>query len=144
MSEFEWRFEQLQREYAGRPHYERTYALLEFHLEWADAVKSTDPKHAIRQYLLAEDQQSTIGTYATGSGEGLASMAALYEIMGKRAEVIEHLADAATDPAASRQQYHEALAVWTKIGADPNGMGEETPAAARIQQLNAKLAKRKR
>src|SRR5205823_114403 len=113
---------QLKRDYAGRPLSDRTYALLEFHLEWADAVKSSDPGLAIQQYRLAEDQQSTIGTYATGSGEGLASMAALYEIMGKRADLIELLADAAKDPAAALRQLNEALAVWTEIQSDPNGM----------------------
>ena len=142
MSEFERRYEQLKQDYAGQA--DRAYALLEFHLEWADAVKSSDPGLAIQQYHLAEDQQTIIGSYATGSGEGLASMAALYEIMGKRADLMESLAGAATDPAAALRQLNEALAVWTEIQNDPNGMGENTPAADRIPKLNAKLAKRKR
>jgi len=143
MSEFERRYEQLKRDWADHPPYERTYALLAFHLEWAAAVTSSDPGLAIQQYRLAEEQQSTIGTYATGSGEGLASMAELYETMGKRADLIERLADLAKDPAAARRQWSEALAVWTKIQSDPNGMGEDTPAADRIHQLQGKLATRK-
>lgn len=142
MSDFDRRLEQLKRDYAGRPPSDRTYALLAFHLEWAEAVKSSDPGLAIQQYRLAEDQQTTIGTYATGSGEGLASMAELYEIMGKRADLIERLADASKDPAAALGRLNEALAVWTEIQSDPNGMGDNTPAADRIRQLNAKLAKR--
>ncbi len=144
MNEFERRYEQVKRDWADQPPYERTYALLAFHLEWAEAVKSGDPGLAIQQYRLAEEQQSTIGTYATGSGEGLASMAALYEIMGKRADLIERLADAAKEPAAALGQWSEALAIWTKIQSDPNGMGEDTPAADRIRQLQGKLAKRKK
>jgi hypothetical protein len=96
----------------------------------AEAVKTMDPETAIRQYKLAEDCQWTIGSYATGSGEGLASMAELYGIMGKRAAVLERL-----------KRFGEALAVWKEIQADPNGLGENTPATANIRRLEEKLKK---
>jgi hypothetical protein len=144
MSDFEKRFDQLRVEYGTRTVFDRTYALLDFHLEWAEAVKATDPGLAIRQYLLAEKQQSTIGTFATGSGEGLASMSELYGIMGKRAELLEELAGAASEEAVSVQHLNEALAVWSRISADPNGLGDDTPAGAKIRQLASKLAKHKK
>jgi hypothetical protein len=143
MSDFEKRLEQLKRDYRDRPLSDRTYALREFHLEWAQAVQSSQPELAIQQYLLAEDQQSTIGTFATGSGEGLASMSELYGIMGKRADVLERLAGATADRSVSVRHLNEALAVWTKINEDPNGLGEDTPAASKIKHLRTKLGKPK-
>src|SRR5579862_8516388 len=141
MSDFKDRFEQLQRDHQDRPVPDRTVALREFHLDWAQAVQSTQLELAIQQYLLAEDHQSTIGTFATGSGEGLASMAELYGIMGKRADVMERLACSTADRSVSVRHLNEALAVWAKIHSDPNGLGEDTPAASKIKQLNTKLAK---
>lgn len=80
---------------------------------------------------LRDAGQSTIGTFATGAGEGLASMASLYEIMGKRAAVLERLGDAA--------RLRETLALWTRIQADPNGLGDDTPAAAEMARLRKKI-----
>jgi len=124
MSGFEQRFEALKRELASKQSWERPEALLAFHLEWAEAVKGSDPETALNQYRDAEECQSTIGSYATGGGEGLASMVALYEIMGKRADLLERL-----------QRPKEALAIWERIQADPNGLGENTPAAKAIARL---------
>src|SRR5262249_22331520 len=100
---------------------------LDFHLEWAAALESRDPEGAIRQYLLAEGCQITIGTGATGSGEGLASMAALYEIKGKRADLLERLGRGGA-----------ALELWEQIRKDPTGLGDDTPAADRLKRLRAK------
>ena len=125
--DFAKRFDELKRELEKASLPDRVYALLDFHLEWAAAVEKSDPETALKQYLAAEDHQSTIGSYATGSGEGLASMAALYEIMGKRARVLERLG-----------RVKEALAVWEEIQADPNGQGDDTPAATEIKRLKAR------
>jgi hypothetical protein len=127
MSDFDRRFEALMRNLASKDAFEKTTALLEFHLEWAEAVKDADPEVALRQYQLAENCQATIGSYATGSGEGLASMVALYEIMGKRAVLLERL-----------KRVRGALAIWEEIQADPNGLGENTPAAANIRRLKSR------
>jgi len=124
MSGFEQRFEALKRELASKESWERTEVLLAFHLEWAEAVKGSDPETALKQYGDAEECQSTIGSYATSGGEGLASMVALYEIMGKRADLLERL-----------QRPKEAMAIWERVQADPNGLGENTPAAKAIARL---------
>ena len=142
MDELDRSLERLRQEYRDRTLLDRTYALLDFHLGWAEATKSTQPELAVRQYLLAEAQQSTIGTFATGSGEGLASMSSLYGIRGKRADLLERLADAASDRAVSHRFLREALAVWSEIDADPNGLGEDTPAASKIRRLKSRLGNR--
>ncbi|HZE97164.1 MAG TPA: hypothetical protein VE981_09055 [Planctomycetota bacterium] len=142
--DFEKRYSDLKREHQSANPFDHAYAFLDFHLEWAEAIKATDPEGAIRQYGLAEDCQSTIGTGATSGGEGLASMTALYEIMGKRADVIEGIADAAADPAAALKRLKEALAIWTEIEEDPNGLAELQPSASRLRRVQKKIAARTR
>ena len=139
--DFQERFADLEREHRGGNPFDRAYAFLDFHLQWAEALKETDPEGAIRQYSLAEECQWTIGTGATSGGEGLASMTAVYEIQGKRADVLERMADADSDAAASKRRWHEALAIWRKVLADPNGLSELTPAASKVRTLETKLAK---
>ncbi|HLY11569.1 MAG TPA: hypothetical protein VKW04_19870 [Planctomycetota bacterium] len=141
--DFEQRRVDLEREYQGSNPFDRAYAFLAFHLEWADALSAADPEAAIRQYRLAEDCQLTIGTGATSGGEGLASMGALYEILGKRADLVERLADRLPDPAAARRRLDEALVLWKRILDDPNGLSEDTPAAERHRRLTEKLAARR-
>lgn len=143
MGELEERFEQLRRDSQKDPPFERTYAFLAFHLEWAEVLKETDPIVAIRQFACAEDCQRTIGTFATGSGEGLASMGALYEIMGKRADLTEGLGDSAADAGTALRHLNGALEIWSTVQSDPNGLGGDTPAAPRIALLQAKIAARK-
>jgi len=141
MDDFDRRLVQFRKEYRERTLVDRTYALLEFHLRWAKAAKASNPELAVRQYLLAEKQQSTIGTFATGAGEGLASMSDLYGIMEKRAELLERLGDAASDRTVSHRYLSEALAVWSQIDADPNGLGKDTSAASIVRRLKSKLGK---
>lgn len=130
----------LKAKYGDNSGFEAAYAFLDLHLKWAAAVEASDPQEAIEQCLLAEDCQATIGTFATGSGEGLASMAALYEIMGKRADLEETLANSEANSAESTGRLKRALAIWQKISADPNGIGNRTPAKSRIQRLKSRIA----
>lgn len=124
MSDFEQRFRALEAKHRDGNAFDKAYAFLDFHLEWAAALEKADPEGAVRQYALAEECQWTIGTGATSGGEGLASMTEVYRIMGLRADVLERL---------GRRQ--EALKIWTQIAADPNGLGDLTTAASRIARL---------
>ncbi|MEQ1568501.1 MAG: hypothetical protein ABMA64_22885 [Myxococcota bacterium] len=85
-------------------------ALQGVHLQRADALGSTVEAEA--HLRAAEDCQWSIGTAATGAGEGLASMGRLYEIRARRARLWEALGDRA----AARD-------LWESIAADPNGLG---------------------
>jgi hypothetical protein len=87
----------------------------------------------------AEELQAIIGSWATGSGEGLASMAALYRLRGERADLLERLAARAADAARAPGLLERALALWTGVAADPNGLGDDTPAARRTRALRRKL-----
>jgi hypothetical protein len=82
-----------------------------------------DDGGAIAAWSEAESHQWTIGTWSTGSGEGLASMGCVYELMLRRATCEERLAARAlgTEADAHRRAAQELLA---KIAADPNGVGE--------------------
>lgn len=137
---FSQRFNALMSAFENKNSFEAVYAFQVLHLEWAASVETSDPALAVEQYRLAEERQRTIGTYATGSGEGLASMAALYEIMGKRAEVEEALANAASNSAETLDHLQIALEIWTEINDDPNGMGEDTPASSKVQHLLSRIA----
>jgi hypothetical protein len=137
--DFEKRFDELRRECEHKDEFEKVSAFLSFHLEWAEALAASDPAGAIQRFEAAENYQSTIGTFASGSGEGLASMGALYEIMGKRALATERLADLATDRGSALVRLNEALALWSQIKADPNGMGDDTPAASKIDLLRSRI-----
>lgn len=139
MTDFQKHFEQLKQEYEHKDGYERAATFLDFYLRWAAALESSDPHGAIAKYKCAEECQSTVGTFASGSGEGLASMAALYEIMGKRAAVVERLADNAGNAPAAQSLLNDALAIWSQIQTDPNGLGEDTPAAQAIARVREKL-----
>jgi hypothetical protein len=130
MSDFEKRFSALKCELAGKDEWDRQEALKAFHLEWAAALEATDSQGAMQQYSLAEDCQWTIGTFSTAGGEGLASMSEVYRIMGLRADILER-----------QLRFGDALELWAQIHADPNGLGDDTPAAAKIQQLKARMGK---
>ena len=85
----------------------------------------------------------------TGGSEGIggatatrvAELGAMVAICARRADVMERLACSTADRSVSVRHLNEALAVWAKIHSDPNGLGEDTPAASKIKQLNTKLAK---
>ena len=137
---FDSELEALKKNYRTDPNgFEATYAFLDLYTKHARAVTASNPAEAIRLFKLAEDCQGTIGTYATGSGEGLASMAALYELMGECADVLDAMASK-TGKLTERVAYlNEALALWKKIQADPNGQGDDTPAAQKIVEIQKKL-----
>lgn len=128
MTDFARRHESLKDQHRNANAFEKAYVFIGFHLEWAAAVEATDPETAVRQYSLAEECQSTIGSGATSGGEGIASMVELYGIMMRRAEVLERMG-----------RLKEALAVWKEIAADPNGLGDDTPASRKIAALEGKL-----
>jgi hypothetical protein len=130
MSDFEKRFSALKREVAGKNEWDRCEAFKAFHLEWGAALEASDPHGAMTQYSLAEDCQWTIGTFSTAGGEGLASMSEVYRIMGLRADILER-----------QLRFGDALELWERIQADPNGLGTLTPAAAKIKQLKARIGR---
>jgi hypothetical protein len=137
---FSCQLDELTVKYPHKSEFEAAYAFLDLHLKWADAAEASEPQKALEQYRLAEDCQRTIGTFATGSGEGLASMAALYKIMGKRADLEEKLADSVSTSAEATEHLKSALAIWQKISADPNRLGDRTPAKSNIQRLQLRIA----
>jgi hypothetical protein len=139
-SSFTAELEALTARFGNKDSFEAANAFLDLHLRWATAVAVSEPQKAIEQYLLAEDCQRTIGTFATGSGEGLASMSALYEIMGKRADLEEKLAALSHNHDDAKEHLQHALAIWTQIQSDPNGLGDDTPARSSIQRLQSKIA----
>jgi hypothetical protein len=128
--DFEKRFGSLKRELAGKDEWARQEAFKAFHLEWAAALEATDPQGAMTQYRLAEDCQWTIGTFSTAGGEGLASMSEVYRIMGLRADLLER-----------QLRFGDALELWVQIQADPNRLGDDTPAAAKIKQLKTRMGR---
>lgn len=73
----------------------------------------SDPAAAIDHFRAAEEQQWHIGTWATGAGEGLASMFAVYEIQLERAAVHRRLG-----------QLAEVARIEEGIARDPNGLGK--------------------
>ena len=93
---------------------------LVLHLQIAEAAEQMDPKLAIEHYRNAEECQRTIGTFSTGSGEGLASMMELYDIMVKRAEVEEQLARLSKANHEKLYNMQQVVEIWTEIQADPN------------------------
>jgi hypothetical protein len=137
--DFPKRLADLEREHQGGNPFTRADAFLNVHLDYAQALQSTDPEAALRQYLLAEDCQSTITSGATSGGEGCAGMTELYRIQGMRADTLERMADAAGDPEAALKRLSEALAVWMKIQKDPNDLAELTPAESRCKRLGEKI-----
>jgi hypothetical protein len=55
-------------------------------------------------------------------------MSEVYRIMGLRADLLER-----------QLRFGDALELWVRIQADPNGLGENTPAAARIARLRSRM-----
>jgi hypothetical protein len=110
----------LQKQFPNRDKFVAAHVFLDVHLQLARAAKRSAPALAIEQYKLAESCQCCIGTYATGSGEGLASMAALYDIMAERAELEEQLAHSRKRIKDKVLHLQEALGIWRAIQADPN------------------------
>ena len=139
-NKFEADLEALKKNYRTDPNgFEAAYAFLALYEKQARAVRASDPAEAVRLLKLAEDCQATIGTYATGSGEGLESMANLYALMGERAQILEVQASQ-TGKLTERVVFlNEALALWQKINADPNGQGRDTPAKQKIGEIQKKL-----
>ena len=82
----------LSQQFPDREEFAAAHSYLGLHLELAKELEKSSPSLAIEQYKLAESCQVCIGTFSTGSGEGLASMSALYDIMACRAELEEQLA----------------------------------------------------
>ncbi len=116
----------LGKRYPDRGSFEALNAYLRLHLQIARVAKESETAISIEHYKLAEECQGSIGTYATGSGEGLASMLALYDIMAERAELEEQLAYDSSQLANKIEHLQEALDIWKRIHRDPN-LGELLP-----------------
>jgi hypothetical protein len=120
ITELQSQLELLSQQHPNREGFAEAHSYLGLHLSLAKELKKTSPSRAIEHYKLAESCQSSIGTFATGSGEGLASMGALYEIMADRAELEERLAYKSKRTKDRIQHLQEALKIWKEIKADPN------------------------
>jgi len=107
---------------------ERCLALLERRAE--DFERAGDDVAAIDALSEAESLQWRIGTWATGSGEGLASMWHVYELMLSRARAEQRLAARTTGPESERHR-EAAEALIERVRADPNGLGVELLAKSR-------------
>lgn len=116
----------LNEQFPDRSKFDAALACLGVHLELAKAAEESHPTLAIEQYRLAEECQGCIGNYATGSGEGLASMSALYDIMADRAELEERLAHKRKRTKEKISHLQEAIEIWKEIHRDPN-LGELLP-----------------
>lgn len=123
---FEQELKRLSVLYPDRSTFDAAYAFISVHLPFAEAAVKLEPQLAIEQYRLAEECQGTIGTYSTGSGDGLASMMDLYDIMAKRAELEEQVADTCEEPGLKKKHLEEAIRLWVAIKSDPN-LGELLP-----------------
>lgn len=110
----------LKKKYPNAHTFEAVHAYLDFHTRTAEALTKSNPLEALEQYKLAEACQGEVGSFATGSGEGLASMADLYKLMSQRAALEERIAQAAKSPAAALPHLESALAIWQEIASDPN------------------------
>ena len=95
---------------------ERCLALLE--------RRAGDDVAVIDALAEAESLQWRIGTWATGAGEGLASMWHVYELMLGRARAEQRLAARTTGPESERHR-EAAEALIERVRADPNGLGVE-------------------
>ena len=101
---------------------ERCLALLERRA--GDFERAGDDVAAIDALAEAESLQWRIGTWATGAGEGLASMWHVYELMLSRARAEKRLAARTTGP-ESEGHREAAEALIERVRADPNGLGVE-------------------
>jgi len=131
----------LKKQYPDQFTFEATYAYLALHCRTAEALEKSDPLQAIEQYRLAEERQSQVGSFATGSGEGLASMAELYQLMAKRAALEERLAKKSDTPAAALPHLESALAIWKEIGSDPNKWYGSLKPAPKIAHFEAEVTR---
>lgn len=105
------RLEAVRTRHAGDPYArDAQQELQDLHLRWADQLGQR--AEAEVHLRAAEDAQWALGSAATGSGEGLASMQRLYEIRARRARLAEALGERTA-----------ALDLWESIAADPNGLG---------------------
>ena len=101
---------------------ERCLALLERRAD--DFERAGDDVAAIDALAEAESLQWRIGTWATGAGEGLASMWHVYELMLSRARAEKRLAARTTGPESERHR-EAAEALIERVRTDPNGLGVE-------------------
>jgi len=132
----------LQKQHASAHTFEGAHAYLNLHVNWADALVPTDKRGAIEHLAEAEKHQWTIGTFATGSGEGLESMLHVHELMARQAKLEESCADEARTPEQTRRHLQSALALWTEIHQYPKSQYCGEPAEPHLERLNARLAAR--
>lgn len=93
------------------------------HLAAAELLERSGDEAGLEHLRVAEDCQWRLGAESTSAGEGMASMATLYELRARRARLHEKLGQSA-----------EALDLWDSIAADPNGLGQFAVAeAARLR-----------
>jgi hypothetical protein len=97
-------------------------------------VDATAAREAEAHLAQAEDWQWQIGSWATGAGEGLASMSEVYELKMARAWLDVALVQATGEGKARAQA---ALSLVAKVAKDPNGQGK--PHARAIAVLKAML-----
>jgi hypothetical protein len=98
------------------------------------ALEPTIAGEASAHLAEAEKWQEQIGRYATGAGEGLASMGALRSLQMARAWIEVTLSRAAGHEAATKR----ALALASEIDGDANGLGARHAKA--LRQLRALLS----
>lgn len=140
-------FAALKKKHKDSTSFEGAYAFLDLHARTAKALEKTNPLEALNQYRLAESCQQTIGSFATGSGEGLASMADLYRLMAKRAALEESIAQKAQndgDPATALVHLESALEIWKEIGGDPNTGKKSAKPKLKIAHFEAEVARVKK
>lgn len=103
--------------------YDSFFALRDALIACADESENDMHDAEVIGYLReAESCQWGIGTFATGAGDGLASMRRVYELMVRRAKAHRRLAAAGGEDAAAHGA--EAEKIDAQIAADPNGLGE--------------------
>lgn len=120
------------------PHrFEAACEYLNLETQWAAALEASDKPGAIRHLAEAERHQATIGSFATGSGEGLASMACLHDLMLRRAALEEQCADDPLPAAQKRKHLQNALTVLQEIDRSPN-----KPTGGRLAQAMRRVAAR--
>lgn len=138
-NQFPARQRALQAKYPSPHQFEAAYDYLDLETQWAAALEATDKLGAIQHLAEAERHQSTIGTFATGSGEGLESMACLHELMLKRAALEEQCADDPLFATQKRKHLQNALTVLQAIDQSPNKPRDGRLAQA-LQRVSARLA----
>ncbi|HEX7665844.1 MAG TPA: DUF952 domain-containing protein [Polyangiaceae bacterium] len=103
--------------------YDAFFALRDALIACADESENAKADHEVVTYLReAESCQWGIGTFATGSGEGIDSMTKVYTLMHRRGRAHRRLAQSGAD--ASGEHVAEAEKIDAQIASDPNGLGE--------------------